>query len=214
LPTVLLVIEGHWGMSYRDLLSLSLGGFVLFGLGALPAGWLGDQWSAGYHPRPSTCSSTPRFRMRHYGTLLRGRASSFMPGLPPPSKRAFLIGSCESPRRWPRHFSEAQQPDRAVGYWLAAGGRALRRSANREAIGHLSAGLALLAQLPDTADRAKRELALQRLLGQANFHVRGPAALETDRAFSRARKLSAAADDDQSIIPVLFGIILVEWGSA
>jgi len=45
-PTVLLVIEGRWGMSYGDLLSLSLGGFVLFGLGALPAGWLGDRWSA------------------------------------------------------------------------------------------------------------------------------------------------------------------------
>jgi len=45
-PTVLLVIEGRWGMSYGDLLSLSLGGFVLFGLGAPPAGWLGDRWSA------------------------------------------------------------------------------------------------------------------------------------------------------------------------
>ena len=45
-PTVVLVIEGRWGMSYGDLLSLSLGGFVLFGLGALPAGWLGDRWGA------------------------------------------------------------------------------------------------------------------------------------------------------------------------
>src|SRR5260370_19912624 len=46
-PTVILVLEGQWGMSYGDLLSLSLGGFVLFGLGALPAGWLGDPGSAG-----------------------------------------------------------------------------------------------------------------------------------------------------------------------
>jgi FSR family fosmidomycin resistance protein-like MFS transporter len=45
-PTVVLVLEGRWGMSYGDLLSLSLGGFVLFGLGALPAGWFGDRWSA------------------------------------------------------------------------------------------------------------------------------------------------------------------------
>jgi MFS family permease len=44
-PTAVLVIEGPWAMSYGDLLSLSLGGFVLFGLGALPAGWLGDRWS-------------------------------------------------------------------------------------------------------------------------------------------------------------------------
>src|SRR5262249_32270822 len=47
-PTVLLVIEGYWGMSYGDLLSLSLGGFVLFGLGALPAGWLGDRSGGGH----------------------------------------------------------------------------------------------------------------------------------------------------------------------
>jgi MFS family permease len=44
-PTVVLALEGQWGMSYGDLLSLSLVGFVLFGLGALPAGWLGDRWS-------------------------------------------------------------------------------------------------------------------------------------------------------------------------
>jgi MFS transporter, FSR family, fosmidomycin resistance protein len=34
-PTVVLVIEGRWGMSYGDLLSLSLGGFVFFGLGGM-----------------------------------------------------------------------------------------------------------------------------------------------------------------------------------
>src|SRR5882724_7222018 len=45
-PTVVLVLEGSWDMSYGDLLSLSLAGFVLFGLGALPAGWLGDRWNA------------------------------------------------------------------------------------------------------------------------------------------------------------------------
>src|SRR5262249_58345658 len=45
-PTVVLALEGRWGMSYGDLLSLSLAGFVLFGLGALPAGGLGDRWSA------------------------------------------------------------------------------------------------------------------------------------------------------------------------
>src|ERR1700739_4673834 len=45
-PTVVLALEGRWGMSYGDLLSLSLGGFVLVGLCAPPAGWLGDRGSA------------------------------------------------------------------------------------------------------------------------------------------------------------------------
>lgn len=45
-PTVVLALEGEFDLSYGELLSLSLPGFVLFGLAALPAGWLGDRWSA------------------------------------------------------------------------------------------------------------------------------------------------------------------------
>jgi MFS family permease len=44
-PTVVLGLEAQFGLSYGELLSLSLGGFILFGLGALPAGWLADRWS-------------------------------------------------------------------------------------------------------------------------------------------------------------------------
>ena len=45
-PTVVLALEHEWGLPYDQLLALALAGSVLFGLGALPAGWLGDRWSA------------------------------------------------------------------------------------------------------------------------------------------------------------------------
>lgn len=45
-PVVVLTLENEWAMSYERLLPLALGGFILFGAGALPAGWLGDRWSA------------------------------------------------------------------------------------------------------------------------------------------------------------------------
>lgn len=45
-PTVVLALDGAWGLGYGELLQLALPGFLLFGLGALPAGWLGDRWSA------------------------------------------------------------------------------------------------------------------------------------------------------------------------
>ena len=45
-PTVVLALEPEFAMTYGSLISLSLPGFVLFGVGALPAGWLGDRWSA------------------------------------------------------------------------------------------------------------------------------------------------------------------------
>jgi len=44
-PTVVLSLGPSWGMSYDALLPLSLGGFIAYGAGSLPAGWLGDRWS-------------------------------------------------------------------------------------------------------------------------------------------------------------------------
>jgi FSR family fosmidomycin resistance protein-like MFS transporter len=45
-PTVVLALEPAWNMSYGDLIQLMLLGQILFGVAALPAGWLGDRWSA------------------------------------------------------------------------------------------------------------------------------------------------------------------------
>ncbi len=45
-PTVVLVLDTEFGLSYSQLLTLAFPGFVLFGALALPAGWLGDRWSA------------------------------------------------------------------------------------------------------------------------------------------------------------------------
>lgn len=46
-PTVVvLALESEMGWSYGELLALSTGGFVMFGLGAPLAGWLADRWSA------------------------------------------------------------------------------------------------------------------------------------------------------------------------
>ncbi len=44
-PTVVLVLEPEWGMSFGELIALMLIGQVVYGAAALPAGWLGDRWS-------------------------------------------------------------------------------------------------------------------------------------------------------------------------
>ena len=44
-PTVVLVLEADFQRSYGELLALATPGFIAFGVGALPAGWLGDRWS-------------------------------------------------------------------------------------------------------------------------------------------------------------------------
>lgn len=44
-PTAVLAMEIDFGRSYGELLALSVGGFIAFGAGSLPSGWLGDRWS-------------------------------------------------------------------------------------------------------------------------------------------------------------------------
>ena len=45
-PTVVIALERTWGLSYGELITLMLAGQILFGAAALPAGWIGDRWSA------------------------------------------------------------------------------------------------------------------------------------------------------------------------
>ncbi len=44
-PMIVLELGDVFGLSYGSLLQLALPGAILFGVGALPAGWLGDRWS-------------------------------------------------------------------------------------------------------------------------------------------------------------------------
>jgi class 3 adenylate cyclase len=119
-----------------------------------------------------------------------------------------------SPELVAHHYTEAGLPGPAVTYWQRAGENAMRRSANLEAIGHATAGLAQLAQLTPTDERARQELGLQRLLGQASFATRGYASPEATRAFRRARELCSRVADADGIHPILLGVWLFEYGAA
>jgi MFS family permease len=44
-PTAVLGMQADFARPYSELIALALGGFIAFGAGSLPAGWLGDRWS-------------------------------------------------------------------------------------------------------------------------------------------------------------------------
>jgi MFS family permease len=44
-PTAVLAMGPSFGVGYADLIELATPGLVLYGIAALPAGWLGDRWS-------------------------------------------------------------------------------------------------------------------------------------------------------------------------
>ena len=43
--TAVAAIATEWGMAWQDLMPYTVGAFVLFGVGSLPAGRLGDLWA-------------------------------------------------------------------------------------------------------------------------------------------------------------------------
>jgi MFS family permease len=44
-PTAVLSMQSTFAKPYSELITLTLGGFIAFGAGSFPAGWLGDRWS-------------------------------------------------------------------------------------------------------------------------------------------------------------------------
>src|SRR5262249_31935842 len=71
------------------------------------------------------------------------------------------------------HLSQAGLTDRAIEYLQRAGRRAIERSANTEAIGHLTRALEMLQSLPEGPERGRAALGLEVMLGQAMTADRG-----------------------------------------
>ncbi|MBP0631195.1 MULTISPECIES: adenylate/guanylate cyclase domain-containing protein [unclassified Cupriavidus] len=93
------------------------------------------------------------------------------------------------------HYSQSGNVPKAVEYLQLAGKQALQRSAQLEAIGHLSAALELLKTLPDTPERLQEELTLLLTLGPAWMAARGFGAPEVEATYTRALALSKQGGD-------------------
>ncbi len=106
-----------------------------------------------------------------------------------------------------QHCTSAGLIDKAIGYWLKAGSRAVSRSANLEAIAHLTKGVELLSHLPDSPERARRELSMQLALAHASIAANGYSDAMTMRAYARAGELMEFGDLHQQV-GSLFGMYI------
>jgi predicted ATPase len=105
-----------------------------------------------------------------------------------------------------RHFLEGNDPERAVGYLKRAAENAQSRAAYREAINHLTQALSALARLPETAERARRELDIRTALGPPLMALRGFAAPEVEQTYRRARELCDQVGETEHRFPTLWGL--------
>ena len=104
------------------------------------------------------------------------------------------------------HYTEAGLATYALPYWQQAGQRANERSAHVEAIGHLTKGLEVLIALPDMPERARQELDLQLVLGQALLATKGQAAPDVGHTYSRTRELCQQVGEVPQLFRVLYGL--------
>ena len=117
------------------------------------------------------------------------------------------------------HYSEAGRAEQALPYWQDAGKRAVQRSANVEAINHLTRGLELLKTLPDSPEHARLELTLLIALGVPLRAIKGFAAPEVGKAYARALELCQREGETSQLVPVLRGLwefheLRAEYGTA
>src|SRR5262249_23722207 len=104
------------------------------------------------------------------------------------------------------HLAQAGLTERAIEYLRKAGLRAIERSANAEAIRHLTGALESLQLLSESPERKRAALELRVMLGQAMIAERGYAAPETRETLLRAKTLIDDLTDPSQKFAILYGI--------
>jgi predicted ATPase len=110
-----------------------------------------------------------------------------------------------------QHFEEAKIFEKAIHYMYDAGRKAVQLSAYREGIAHLTRGLTLLGNLPDSTQRDRQELDLQLALGMAWQGAQAAATTEVKNAFTRARELCQEVGNTTQMVQVLGGLVVLYY---
>jgi class 3 adenylate cyclase/predicted ATPase len=117
----------------------------------------------------------------------------------------------EQVERLAHHALRAESWQRAVAYCAQAGAKAAARSANAEAVGHFTRGLAALEHISHGLERDRLELDLQLGVGPALMSSKGYGAPEVARTYDRARALSRRFGRTPELFAVLHVLWLYYW---
>ena len=110
------------------------------------------------------------------------------------------------PQRVAHHYTEAANPQSAIGFWSLAGQQALSRSASKEAMESVARGLALVPSISDEMERRRQELSLRVTLGAALMISQGQGTPEVENAYAKALTLANEIGNDTELFPALLGL--------
>jgi class 3 adenylate cyclase/predicted ATPase len=143
-----------------------------------------------------------------YQSLLRDRRQQYHQRIARALEERWPETVEASPELLARHYDQGNEPGKAAEYWWRAARRAIASSAHVEAVRHAEKGLAVVSGVPERDEQQHRELVLQTTLGTALRAVRGYAAPEVGRAYSRAYELTRSVGDEKEAFQVLWGLTL------
>jgi DNA-binding winged helix-turn-helix (wHTH) protein/predicted ATPase len=164
---------------------------------------------------------TPRYEFVHalhqrvvYDRLTPGRCRQLHQRIGEQEERVYGSSVHEIAAELAVHFERARDVPRAVRYHEQAAETAFRRHAYEEARTHLDAGLTLLRTLPESPERAPRELTLLALLGPILIASKSWGSAAVEATYARARVLCAQIGNPPQVFPVLWGAFAVHTGRA
>jgi class 3 adenylate cyclase/tetratricopeptide (TPR) repeat protein len=148
-----------------------------------------------------------------YEALLKSRRRELHTHVAQIIEERFPEQAASHPEILAYHCTEAGLIAKAVRYWRKAGQKASERSANAEAIVHLTKGIELIGTLPPNADIKLEEIRLQTSLINPLIATKGYTAPEVERACTRARALCHELGDPPQLFTVFGGLFAVYHNS-
>ena len=147
-----------------------------------------------------------------YGTLLRGPRQA-LHGRIAAAIEAHASDRVErQPELLAHHLADSAQSERAALYWRKAGQMAVRRAANREAIGHFRRALAMIETQPEAAERWRAELAILSQMGPPAMAVYGWSASEVGEIVERAATVGRQLESSPEIAPAIANLWIFNMG--
>ncbi len=141
-----------------------------------------------------------------YGTLVRGERQQLHGRIAVALEEGFPETVETQPELLAHHLIQAGLTERAISYLRKAGQRTIERSANAEAVRHLTQALLLLQSRPEGPARRRAALGLEVMLSQAMIAGYGYAARETAEVLLRAKDLIDDLTEPAQKLVILYGI--------
>jgi class 3 adenylate cyclase/predicted ATPase/DNA-binding response OmpR family regulator len=141
-----------------------------------------------------------------YATMVRSKCQQLHSRIADALTQGFPETVEAQPELMAHHLAQAGLTERAIDYFRKAARRAIERSANAEAIGHLTRALGMLESLPENPERERLVLEIEVMLGQAMIADRGYAAPETREVLLRAKTRFDNLTDPSQKFAILYGI--------